>query len=145
MGSCWKALRCTLNPIWERVIKRLLNPKEGLLKSDENSNILKLDLLDGYYYEDITPKKFEEQNKVPFAKAFFKKYTINIDLTNLNKSEDNGEIVNTNSMLSVNELSYTIDSLQNLYKKDVVAFSDNISQGLEIYVKTKSGFKCKGV
>lgn len=118
--------------------KTVIKSKRGILKSDENSNILKLDLLDGYYYEDITPKKFEEQNKVPFAKAFFKKYTINIDLTNLNKSEDNGEIVNTNSMLSVNELSYTIDSLQNLYKKDVVAFSDNISQGLEFTLKPKA-------
>lgn len=123
--------------------KTVIKSKKGVLKSEENSNILKLDLIDGYYYEDITPKKYEEQNKVPFAKAFFKKYTINIDLSNLNKSEDDGEIANTNTMLSISELNYTIDSLQNSYKKDIVAFSDNISQGIEFTLRPKTVLKPK--
>ncbi|ESU28295.1 hypothetical protein FLJC2902T_16440 [Flavobacterium limnosediminis JC2902] len=117
--------------------KTVIKAKSGVLKSEEGSNILKLDLIDGYYYEDIYPKKFEEQNKVPFAKANFKKYRINIDLTNLNKSETAGEIVNTNTMLNVSELNFTIDSLQKSYKKDVVSFTENISQGIEFTLKPK--------
>lgn len=115
--------------------KTVIKAKKGILKSDEGSNILKLDLIDGYYYEDIYPKKYEEQRKIPFAKASFKKYRINIDLTNLNKGDEEGEIVNTNTMLNVNELNFTIDSLQKSYNKDVVSFTENISQGIEFPLK----------
>jgi len=117
--------------------KTVIKAKSGELKSEEGSNILKLDLIDGYYYEDIYPKKYEEQHKMPFAKANFKKYRINIDLTNLNKSEEAGEIVNTNTMLNVNELNFTIDSLQTSFNKDVVSFTENISQGIEYGLKPK--------
>ena len=118
--------------------KTVIKADKGILKSEEGSNILKLDLLDGYYYEDIYPKKYEEQKKLPFAKANFKKYRININLTNLNKSEEEGEIVNTNTMLNVNELNFTIDSLQKSYKKDVVSFTENISQGVEFTLKPRT-------
>lgn len=123
--------------------KTVIKANRGVLKSEEGSNILKLDLIDGYYYEDITPKKYEEQQRIPFAKAFFKKYTINIDLTNLNKSETSGEIVNTNTMLNVSELNFTIDSLQKSYKKDVVSFTDNISQGIEFTLRPKTDTSTK--
>jgi lipopolysaccharide export system permease protein len=117
--------------------KTVIKAKRGILKSEEGSNILKLDLIDGFYYEDIYPKKYEEQKKLPFAKATFKKYRINIDLTNLNKSEEAGEIVNTNTMLNISELNFTIDSLQKSYNKDVVSFTENISQGIEFTLKAK--------
>ncbi|WP_313805973.1 LptF/LptG family permease [Flavobacterium sp.] len=123
--------------------KTVIKSKRGVLKSDENSSILKLDLIDGYYYEDIQPKNYEEQSRLPFAKAFFEKYTINIDLGNLNKSDDEGEIVNTNSMLNVNELGYTIDSLELAYKKDVQLFADNISQNVEFVLNKKSAITAK--
>ncbi len=55
----------------------VIKAKKGELISSENSNILKLVLKDGNYYEDIIPKKFEERNKVPFAKSEFKTYVIN--------------------------------------------------------------------
>lgn len=117
--------------------KTVIKAKKGILKSEEGSNILKLDLIDGFYYEDVYPKKYEDQRKFPFAKASFKKYTINIDLTNLNKSQAEGEIVNTNTMLNVSELNFTIDSLQKSYKKDMVSFTENISQGIEFTLKPK--------
>lgn len=117
--------------------KTVIKAKNGVLKSEEDSNILKLDLIDGYYYEDIQPKAYEERERVPFAKAYFKKYTINIDLSNLNKSEAEADIVNTNTMLNVNELNFTIDSLQRNYNKDVASFADNITQGVEYTLKAK--------
>lgn len=107
----------------------IIKAKNGELISNESSNILKMVLFNGNYYEDIVPKKFEERNKVPFAKAYFKKDIINIDLTKMNKSEVNeGEISNTNSMLNINELKYTLDSLNTNFKKDIVSFTENIYQ-----------------
>ena len=65
--------------------KTVIKAKDGELISSEKSSILQLVLNDGNYYEDIIPKKYEERNKMPFAKSSFKKYIINIDLSQLNK------------------------------------------------------------
>ena len=109
--------------------KNVIKAKTGELLSNEKSNILKLVLNDGYYYEDVVPKKYEERNKLPFAKSSFKHYTINLDLSKLNNVEGaDQEISNTNNMLNVRELKYTLDSLNKSYRKDVVSFADNIYQ-----------------
>ena len=106
----------------------VIKAKKGELISNENSNILKLVLKDGNYYEDIIPKKFEERNKVPFAKSEFKTYVINIDLSKLNNANlDEEQITNTNTMLTVGELKFTLDSLQKNYNKDLVSIVENIS------------------
>jgi lipopolysaccharide export system permease protein len=119
--------------------KNVIKAKDGELISSNESNILQLLLLDGYYYEDIIPKKYEDRNKLPFAKSSFKKYIINIDLSKLNGSaDDSAEITNTNNMLTVSELKYTIDSLQKIYHKDILSFTDNISQRNAFNEKTAS-------
>jgi lipopolysaccharide export system permease protein len=107
----------------------VIKAKKGELISSENSNILKLVLKDGNYYEDIIPKKFEDRNKVPFAKSEFKTYVINIDLSKLNSANlDEEQITNTNTMLTVGELRFTLDSLQKNYNKDMVSIAENINQ-----------------
>lgn len=106
----------------------VIKAKKGELISNENSNILKLVLKDGNYYEDIIPKKFEERNKVPFAKSEFKIYVINIDLSKLNSANLDEELItNTNTMLTVGELKFTLDSLQKNYNEDLVSIVENIS------------------
>ena len=110
-------------------VTTVIKAKNGVLKSDETTNLLQLDLLDGNYYEDIQPQKIEDRLKLPFAKSSFKKYTINIDLAKLNgSSEDGGEIINAFNMLTMGELKYSIDSLENNFKKDVISYSDNIDK-----------------
>lgn len=120
-------------------VKNVIKAKDGELVSNENSNILQLVLNDGYYYEDVVPKKYEEKRKMPFAKSAFKKYIINLDLSKLNNPEGvDYEISNTNTMLNVSELRYTLDSLGRSYKKDVLSFGDNIYQRTGInYVRSK--------
>ncbi len=109
----------------------VIKAKKGELISNEDSNILKLVLFDGNYYEDIIPKKFEDRKNVPFAKSKFKQYVINIDLSKLNTTDINDEqITNKNTMLTIGELQYTLDSLNNNYKKDMVSYTENI------YVRT---------
>ncbi len=106
----------------------VIKAKNGILRSDENSNYLQLELLDGNYYENIIPKKYEERNKQPFAKSNFKKYTLNIDLTKLDENSGDNSDITSEKMLTLNELNYTIDSLQTNYNKDIVSFAENTVQ-----------------
>jgi len=113
---------------FESVGTTIIKAKKGELVSSESSNNLMMVLRDGNYYEEIIPKKYEERNKLPFAKSEFKRYVINIDLSKLNKVDENEEqITNTNSMLTIGELKYTIDSLNKNYKKDLSSYIDNIN------------------
>ncbi len=107
----------------------VIKAKKGELLSNEDSNVLKLVLHDGNYYEDIIPKRFEERKNLPFAKSEFKQYVINIDLSKLNKTDmDEEQITNTNTMLTVGELNYTLDSLRKNYNKDILSNAENIYQ-----------------
>lgn len=109
--------------------KTVIKAKNGKLVSSEKSSILKLILNDGYYYQDVTPKKYEDRAKLPFVKGAFKKQIINIDLSELNKVDTESENINsTSSMLNVNELRYTLDSLNKNRDNEVVSFTENINQ-----------------
>jgi lipopolysaccharide export system permease protein len=117
--------------------KTVIKAKDGELISSEKSSILQLILNNGNYYEDIIPKKYEDRGKLPFAKSSFKKYTINIDLSKLNKVDvDADNSGSTNTMLTVNELNYTIDSLNKNYKNEVISYSENINQRTGIPART---------
>ncbi|PKH69010.1 permease [Flavobacterium sp. ALD4] len=108
--------------------KTVIKAKDGELVSSEQSSILQLVLNDGYYYEDLVPKKYEDRIKMPFAKSYYKKYTLNIDLSQLNKvNVDDKNIANTNTMLTISELSYTLDSLHKNLKTEIVSYSENIN------------------
>ncbi|MEO8535376.1 MAG: LptF/LptG family permease [Flavobacterium sp.] len=113
--------------------KTVIKAKNGELISNEKSSILKLVLNDGYYYQDVTPKKYEDRAKLPFVKGKFKKQIINIDLSELNKTDDSQESVgSTNGMLNVNELRYTLDSLNKNLNNEIISFSENINQRVGI-------------
>lgn len=107
----------------------VIKAKQGELISNEDSNILQLVLTDGNYYEDLLPKTYEERQKQPFAKSSFEKYIVNLDLSKLTTIKaDESEITNSNTMLNINELRYTMDSLNTAFDKDMVSFADNIYQ-----------------
>ena len=107
----------------------IIRSKRGLLKSSEKSNLLQLELFDGYYYEEVSTKKPSERIKQPFAKSSFTRQVMNIDLTMLNTNDmDDEKIAHTNTMLNINELSYTLDSLESSYIKESKSITDNITQ-----------------
>lgn len=113
--------------------KTVIKAKNGLLISSEKSNTLQMVLNDGYYYEDVIPKNYEDRAKFPFAKSSFKKYNINIDLSRLNNvNVDDASISNTNTMLNISELNYTLDSLYKNRNSDIISFSENINQRIGI-------------
>ena len=118
--------------------KTVIKAKNGELISNEQSSILQLVLNNGYYYEDIVPKNYDDRNKMPFAKSSFKKQVINIDLSELNKVDvDQEQVANTNTMLNVNELNYTLDSLKKNMKTDIISFSDNSNSKVIFPIKNK--------
>jgi len=118
--------------------KTVIKAKNGELISSEESSILQLVLNDGYYYEDIVPKNYSDRDKMPFAKSSFKKQIINIDLSELNKVDVNEEsVANTNTMLTVNELNYTLDSLNKNIKSDIISFSENSNLRIAYPEKSK--------
>ena len=107
----------------------IIRSKTGLLKSSEDSNLLQLELFDGYYYEEIRSKNPAEHKRQPFAKSSFTKQIMNIDLTMLNSNDtDEEHVAHTNSMLNVKELNYTIDSLENNYRTESKNIVENIVQ-----------------
>ncbi|MDR6843376.1 LptF/LptG family permease [Flavobacterium granuli] len=106
--------------------KTVIRATDGELISSDKTSILQLVLNDGNYYQDIVPKKYEDRDKLPFAKSSFKKYRINIDLSQLNKVDTKDETVsNTSSMLNVSDLKYTLDSLDKSRNTDIISFSEN--------------------
>lgn len=121
--------------------KTVIKAKDGKLISNEQSNILKLELNNGYYYQDVTPTKYEDRAKLPFVKGSFKKHIINIDLSELNKVDEGKEnINNTSNMLNVSELKYTLDSLNKNLDNEIISFSENINQRVGI-AKVSSVFQ----
>lgn len=105
----------------------VINAEKGELVSSETSNTLKLILTNGNYYEDVIPSNYADRIKIPFAKGTFKKDVINIDLSKLNQTNTESFDIKDNTwMLNINELRFSLDSLNKNYKKDLVSYTDNI-------------------
>jgi lipopolysaccharide export system permease protein len=118
--------------------KTVIRSINGELETDETSNILKLHLFDGNYYEDVTAKTYSEAKKHPFTKAHFEKYTMNIDLGSFqNDGKDEEKITNTHGMLNVKELNYTIDSLDNILNTEKKSNTDNLTLRVDNIFKFK--------
>ncbi len=103
-----------------------IKSKTGELVSSEESNVLKLILFDGWYYDDIQKTEYKEKQRVPFAKSEFKKYIINIDLSQINNIDlDQKQITTKYTMLDFRDLDYTIDSLTEKKSNSYKEFSTN--------------------
>lgn len=104
----------------------VIKADKGELISSEKSTILKLALYNGNYYEEF--KKNYGDKTLPFAKSSFDKYILNIDLSRLNNvNMDEEAISNTNTMLNVKELKYTLDSLNQVFDKEKLYYIENVT------------------
>jgi lipopolysaccharide export system permease protein len=106
-----------------------IKSKTGELASEKDSNVLKLILLDGHYYSDVSPKDVKARNRRPFAKSSFEKKIINIDLSQLNNVDfDEKSQTDKYNMLDVVGLNKTIDSLVKKSEVDHKTFAENLHQ-----------------
>jgi len=104
--------------------------KTGELMSNKDSDVLKLILFDGNYYDEIQSKDYKERRKKPFVKSEFKEYTINVDLAEINENVDleQKQVTSKYDMLNVKDLNYTIDSLKIRESENLGEFSQNLYQ-----------------
>lgn len=96
----------------------VIKAKTGELTSEEDSDVLQLVLFDGNYYDDVQPREIKERRKRPHVKSSFEKYTLNVDLSQLNVDMDEKKYDSRYSMLTAKELNFTIDTLLVDKKKD---------------------------
>lgn len=109
------------------VNNQVIQSKEGELVSNPGSSYLQLVLKDGHFYEDIQAKTITARQKVPFAKAYFDTYTMNVDLSQLNNQDlEKENVSNTHKMLNANELNLAIDSLYIDNRKVINSFGNSI-------------------
>ncbi|WP_435314524.1 LptF/LptG family permease [Cellulophaga fucicola] len=106
----------------------VIKAKKGELVSSEGSDIIKLILKDGNYYEDVQSKNSKTKLKLPFAKAKFNEYIINIQLTGMgDKDLEEDRNVDTEKMKKVSRLIVDIDSIKQDNVKTIKAIAKNIS------------------
>ncbi len=104
----------------------IIMSKTGELVSSEESNIIKLILEDGWYFEDVHKKDYKERQRRPFAKSEFKTYTINIDINQEDVDLEEKEITSKYDMLAIKDLDYTIDSLVKQKSENYKDFSQYV-------------------
>lgn len=105
----------------------VIKAKNGEIISDEDSNMLSLKLIDGYYYDEIFTKKPSQQKSKPHVKSQFNTHTINVDLADLNEVDyDNKSYNNTYNMLTMKELVASIDTLKKEENLDVRQFAQQV-------------------
>lgn len=111
-----------------------IKAKTGELVNEKDSNVLKLILLDGNYYNDISSSNPTSNEKKPFAKSTFEKYIINIDLSEMASVDfDDQSQTDKYNMLNIVGLNKTIDSLN---KKEIAAqevLANNLYQRSNIW------------
>lgn len=107
--------------------RTVIRSHEGQLESDEAANLLKLHLLNGNYYEDVATKTFSQQNRMPFAKAHFEKYTIVVDLAQFEVEENTDEINSNAKMMNVTQLRKAMDSLGTNLSREINSQTENIA------------------
>lgn len=116
--------------------------EKGELKSDEDSNILKLELSNGNFYDELVTRDIRKFNKrKPHAQSQFKTYTINIDLGNIgNVDMDEKSSDDRYTMLSVDQLNSKLDTLYTERKTEY----ENLSSSLynrSTYHSLKTAYK----
>ncbi|MDC3077231.1 LptF/LptG family permease [Flavobacteriales bacterium] len=112
----------------------VIKASSGKLVSNEYSDVLKIELNDGYRYEEIYTKNSNTNEYKPQTKIYFEKHEIYIDLKELNNVDFSDEkYSNTFRMQNINELKISIDSLENKLIDQYQDFSNNFYKRTGIY------------
>lgn len=106
---------------------KVIVSEKGELKSAPDSNVLQLELINGNYYEEIVNRDSRKNTDKPHARSYFENYIINVDLEILNSEDlDEKNYKGRHTMLTINQLNYTIDSLKNQRKEDYKILSNTL-------------------
>ncbi len=99
----------------------------GTLVFTQNRDYLILTLFDGTSYDEKKPERGRKAHSYPMERIIFQKEQLLFDLTNLDMERTDEDLFKNNyQMLSVDQLTYTIDSLNVETKNRRNRFTDNI-------------------
>lgn len=116
------------------VNNKVITAKRGEIVSEEGSRYLTLVLEDGYYAEDLVTTKTSgsKRKRAPFTKAHFDKYEVNIDVSTIGDFDpDDVKYKTGKEMLSLKQLDFYIDSLQNPYHEFILNRADRVFKALK--------------
>lgn len=105
---------------------KIITAEKGEIVSEDGSKYMTFILTDGHYYEEHSNKndKKSKRIKMPFSKATFDTYAINIDVSSFSDSDLEKDNFNTyHAMLSLNQL---------------VQFSDSTKTSYDVYIKNRN-------
>lgn len=87
----------------------------GLMTTIPQSSLMELQLFHGHSYTDEGMQNPQQRKTFPFRRLAFNKQTVMIELPNTDLKRTDEELWSTNSkMLSLDQLQYSIDSVQNV-------------------------------
>ena len=88
-------------------------------------------LYNGYNYNEVTDDK-EYRNKRPFEKMGFEKQYISFDISDFDLTQSDGSALKGHqSMLNINQLVFTIDSLENSAKERHFSYKNSFKHRLQ--------------
>ncbi|MBS3738231.1 MAG: LptF/LptG family permease [Psychroflexus sp.] len=107
----------------------VIKSKTGEFKSGGNPNLISLVLKNGNYYNEIPPKNYKERQKRPFVKTSFDEYVLNIDISELNKTDLTDEsATHPYKALNTAELRTNLDSFSKNYTKNIGIYNRFMNQ-----------------
>ncbi|QTY27112.1 LptF/LptG family permease [Flavobacterium sp. CS20] len=107
----------------------VIKSKTGELISGNNPNLVSLVLNDGNYYNEIPPKNYKERQSRPFVKTSFDEYVLNIDISELNKTDLTDEsATHPYKALNTDELRTHLDSFSQDYVKNIRIYNRLMNQ-----------------
>jgi len=115
--------------ISSREANETIKSKTGKFIASSNPNLISLVLNDGYYYNEIAVNSYKERQREPFVKTSFDQYTLNIDISELNKN-----VFTTDSVehpykgLNTDGLRFSLDSVSKAYTKNVKIYNRYMNQ-----------------
>ena len=98
----------------------VVKSEDGELKNADFSDGIQLVLTNGNRYEELKSKRADRHKKrYPHSRVSFGTYTMNIDLRDFNNVDlDETKYTNTYKMQDIDRLSFSIDSLENIFNND---------------------------
>ncbi|MGB1043078.1 MAG: LptF/LptG family permease [Tenacibaculum sp.] len=114
---------------------KIITAKKGKIISEEGSRYMTLVLEDGYYFEHHLKNgtTFKEKQKMPASHAYFDKYTINIDISSLDKGDiEELKYTRQYNMLSLAQLKDTLPTMKKSYDDFVHSKAKNLFLSIDI-------------
>ena len=103
----------------------VVKSEDGELKNADFSDGIQLVLTNGNRYEELKTKRASRLKKrYPHSRVSFGTYTMNIDLRDFNNVDlDETKYTNTYKMQDIERLSFSIDSLENIFSNEKESYA----------------------